>query len=113
VTSVAIGADDARTLPDYAPIPRSALGPALHEPDRRRGDHGGAQRSARTSGRRRARWSVLAQVRIVRVRPHGSPREKACVLRSNGPLSRGAARVSEFNAAVLGISVDGVWCHLR
>ncbi len=37
---------------------------ALHEPgrepDRRRGDRGGAQRSARTSGRRRARWSVLS-----------------------------------------------------
>jgi hypothetical protein len=31
VTSVAIGADDARTLPDYAPIPRSALGPALND----------------------------------------------------------------------------------
>ena len=31
MTSVAIGADDARTLPDYAPIPRSALGPALND----------------------------------------------------------------------------------
>jgi len=31
VTSVAIRADDAGTLPDYAPTPRSALGPALND----------------------------------------------------------------------------------
>src|SRR5437879_12829852 len=31
VTSVAIGADDAGTLPDYAPTPRSAIGSALND----------------------------------------------------------------------------------
>ena len=31
MTSLAIGADDAKTLPDYAPVPRSALGPALND----------------------------------------------------------------------------------
>ena len=31
MTSLATGADDAKTLPDYAPIPRSALGPALND----------------------------------------------------------------------------------
>jgi hypothetical protein len=31
VTSPATGADGAADLPDYAPIPRSALGPALND----------------------------------------------------------------------------------
>jgi hypothetical protein len=31
VTSVTIGADGAGTLPDYAPTPQSALGPALND----------------------------------------------------------------------------------
>ena len=30
MTSPATGGDDAKTLPDYAPIPRSAFGPALN-----------------------------------------------------------------------------------
>ena len=31
MTSLATGADDARALPDYAPVSRSALGPALND----------------------------------------------------------------------------------
>jgi peroxiredoxin len=29
----------------------------------------------------------------------------------DGALQRGPARVQRFNAELLGISVDGVWCH--